>query len=247
MIFGLLFCFPGSGQSIETLLSNLKSGEEIKNTFWRGGSPTLLPDIDRKEEIKAQLRELDPTVSVEVLTAYEHEGLDLDSAAALLAIYNILLSISTMEGIEYYSASRGRMRTLFSESYCIDSPESKKRLHDPEVDSIPPYSRIYNLQRDLTFGENIYLSEYFLGGEYIMLKNRNLTTMRYLLLPMVQPNNIFTYFIFIPSGNKLIFYGLTSAHTLKFFGLERTREASFYNRLKAIYGWFIDRLNAELF
>jgi len=29
---------------------------------------------------------------------------------------------------------------------------------------------------------------------------------------------------------------------MSFFGLERTREDSFYNRLKAIYGWFTERV-----
>ena len=41
-------------------------------------------------------------------------------------------------------------------------------------------------------------------------------------------------------GRNILFYGLTGGKTMKFLGLEksRSREESFYHRLKAIYGWY---------
>ncbi len=203
-----------------------------------------MPSLDITQEIKDEITELNPNISVEVLNIYENSNLSLETDEALVTIYNILLSVSTMEGIEYYSASRKRMRTLFSESYCIDSPVTKIRVHDPEVDSIPPYAKIYTFQKDLTFGENIYQSEYRFNGKYILMKSRNLTTMRFLFLPMVKPNNSVNYFILIPSGNRLIFYGISCLRTLSFFGIEKKRAASLYNRNKAIYGWFLSRLES---
>ena len=146
-----------------------------------------------------------------------------------------------MEGIEYYSASRKRMRTLFAQSYVIDGPEKQERVPDPLVREIPAYSRLYIFQEDLTFGENVYRSEYRYSEQYFFLTNRNTTTMRYFLLPMVRPEQSVTYILLVPAGKELLFYGATGAHTMGFFGLERKKEESFYNRLKAIYGWFTER------
>jgi hypothetical protein len=43
----------------------------------------------------------------------------------------------------------------------------------------------------------------------------------------------------------MLFYGAVGAHTMSLLGLARSREDSFYNRLKAIYGWFTDRMAAS--
>ena len=250
MLLLLLSFTPGFGDSAaekvlgERLLSDLISKGELTRTFWEGGSVTLIPDLDITHKIEDEITRLNPNISVEVLTIYESSNLNLETEEALLTIYNILLSVGTMEGIEYYSASRERMRILFSESYCIDSPESQIRVHDPVVDSIPPYAKIYTFQKDLTFGQNIYQSEYRFSGEYILMKSRNLTTMRYLFLPLVKPNNSVNYFILIPSGNRLVFYGVSCLRTLSFLGLEKKRAASLYNRNNAIYNWFITRLES---
>lgn len=224
------------------LLPALKAEGELVHTFGEGETPALIPEIEIKEEIEAEISELKPTIAVEVLILYESGNMNLDSTEALLSIYNILRSVSTMKGINYYSASRKRMRTLFTESYVVDSPELKNKLNDPLIQIIPPYSKIYTFQKDLTFGENLYISEYHFGGNYIMVKNQNITTMRYLFLSMVKPKNSRNYLILIPIENQLIFYGLTCLRAFNFLGLEKRRKNSLYNRTKAIYGWFIDRL-----
>ncbi len=224
------------------IFSGLMANGEVTHTIWENDDLTLLPNLDLEEEIRAEVAELKPTVGVEVLTIYESGSIELKSPENMLAIYNILRSISTMKGIEYYSASRGKMRTLFEESYVIDSPESPTRMEDPLVETIPRHSKIYTFQKDLTFGENVYQADYFFSGDYFLLKNLNLTIMWYFIFPMIKEKAIVNYFIIIPAGDKLVFYGLICARTLKFLGLEKSRAASFYNRSKAIMTWFINSL-----
>jgi hypothetical protein len=55
---------------------------------------------------------------------------------------------------------------------------------------------------------------------------------------MVQPTQSLTWLVLIPHEGNLLFYGLACARTASLLGLEKTREDSFYNRLKAIYGWY---------
>ena len=230
----------------EKVRKELYSSGEIKHTFWKKGSPTLIPDIPLKNTILQELADLKPTMSVEVITRHEAGLGNLQSEGGRLSLYNTLRSISTMEGIEYFSASRNRMRTLFRKSYVIDSPENKQKLPDPLTDHIPAYSKIYIYQHDLTFGKNINSVEYFAYGDHLIMKISNLNPMRYFFIPMVKTGNIINYFIFMPQEKDLLIYGLSSVHSLSFFGLEKRKEASFYNRIKAISSWLLATLPSQV-
>jgi hypothetical protein len=248
--FALLLLLPGlcpADSAVESLLpaslyDRLVSEGELRNSLHGDSPPQLIPEVSARREIQARIRELELTVGTEVLSLYKNEAVDFDSPESRLRIYNILRSLSTMKGIQYYSASRQRMRTLFAESYVVDGPDGQKRLPDPVVEEIPAYSRLYALQEDLTFGENIYVTEFRYPGDYFLLDSTNLTTMHYFFLPMVQPENSVTLILLIPAGEQILFYGAIGANTRRFLGLARSREDSFYNRLKAIYGWFSERM-----
>ncbi|UCF97173.1 MAG: hypothetical protein JSV89_18675 [Spirochaetaceae bacterium] len=224
------------------LLEQLLSEGELRNSLQAGSPLTLIPDVAARLEIEERIRAVGFSVGTEVLLMYRDETVDFDAPDSRLKIYNILRSISTMRGIEYYSASRKRMRTLFAQSYVIAGPDSTEPLPDPLVREIPANSELYVFQEDLTFGDNVYLWEYRYSGEYFLMVNRNLTTMRYFLLPMVKPLESVTFILLIPAGSEILFYGITGARTMRLLGLERSREDSFYNRLKAIYGWFSERM-----
>jgi hypothetical protein len=247
----LLLCpaFSPADTAIETLLpapifERLLREGELRNSLHRDNAPQLIPDVAERPEIESRIRELGLTVGTEVLSVYKNEAADFDSYESRLRIYNILLSMSTMKGTQYYSASRERMRTLFAESYVVDGADTQNRLPDPVVREIPPVSKLTVLQEDLTFGENLYAMELRYSGELFLLDNTNLTTMNYLFFPMVRPGNSVTVILLIPAGEQLLFYGAIGAHTVRLLGLARSREDSFYNRLKAIYGWFTQRVDA---
>jgi hypothetical protein len=227
------------------LYNRLVNQGELRNSLHGDSPPQLIPEVAARREIEARIRELELTVGTEVLSVYSNESVDFDSPENRLRIYNILRSMSTMKGIQYYSASRERMRTLFAESYVVDGPDGEQRLPDPVVLEIPSYSKLYALQEDLTFGENIYATEFRYSGDHFLLDSTNLTTMHYFFFPMVKPENSVTLILLIPAGEEILFYGAVGAHTMRLLGLARSREDSFYNRLKAIYGWFAESIDAN--
>jgi hypothetical protein len=247
LLLSAVLCPADTG--VDTLLtpqlySRLLSEGELRNSLHGDSPPQLIPDVTARREIEAKIRGLEFSVGTEVLSVYRNEAVDFDSPESRLQIYNILRSMSTMKGIQYYSASRERMRTLFAESYVVDGPDAEKRLPDPVTREIPAYSKLYVLQEDLTFGKNIYATEFRYSGDYFLLESTNLTTMHYFFFPMVKPENSVTLILLIPAGEQLLFYGAIGAHTMRLLGLARSREESFYNRLKAIYGWFTQRTTA---
>jgi hypothetical protein len=151
-----------------------------------------------------------------------------------------------MQGLQYYSVTRDRMRTLFAQSYVVTDPESLHRVPDPLVAEIPPYNKQYIFQEDLTFGKNVYSAGYLSRNEGFVLEYRNLTQMRYYFIPMVKPQDSLTVIMVIPLGEDLLFYGVMAAHAVSLFGLERSREESFYNRLNALYGWYVREVEGRL-
>ena len=219
-------------------LKELLNGSELRRSVGPGRLPQLLPAISLRERILRETASLSPTIGTEVLLLDPVNAAELESGPSLLKLYNLLRSVSRMKGIEYYSMSWKRMRTLFLESYAVDDPIAMNRLPDQLVEEIPPSAFLYILQKDLNFGQNIYRSEYICEEGILALRNENLTPMRYLGMTLVPPLQSLTWLVLIPQGGNLLFYGLSCARTARFLGLEKNAENSFYNRLKAIYGWF---------
>ncbi|MFW5718186.1 MAG: DUF6675 family protein [Spirochaetota bacterium] len=190
-------------------------------------------------QIESDLRALDPKIGVEVLFVVDAppgmNGVDHD-------VMTTLQSISTMEGIEYYSASRERMRTLFHESYVIAGPDDRTRRPDPVVESTPQSDLIHIFQRDSSFGRNVLEVTYTIDEGAVRLRMRNLTRMLYQgIIPAVGPQALGLNLVVVPLGERLLFYGNSAARPISLLGMEARVQRSFYNRLVALYRWFLDQ------
>jgi hypothetical protein len=219
----------------------LAAAGELRGSLSSGASPKLLPLLPRRAQILQEVRDHRLTVGVEVLAVFEGPGAALDTPEALRELYNLMHAMSGMKGLEYYSASRRRMRTLFTESYAIDDPVNRRPIPDRVFrGEIPAEDLSYLYQEDLTFGGTVYRVECFFEDGVLSLKTSNLTPMRYLGIPMIREGEALTWLCLAPFGGTVLFYGLTGGKTISFLGLEksRSREDSFYYRLKALYGWY---------
>jgi len=152
-----------------------------------------------------------------------------------------------MTGIEYYSASRGYMRTLFYESYIIDSPDDRNRLPDPVWQVVPEHDQLYIYQRDSSFGKNILQLDYRADGDAILLTMRNLTRMLYRgIVPAVGPEQLILHIVVMPVGDYLLFYGSSGADPIGLLGMEERARTSFHNRILALRNWYLGQLETEL-
>jgi hypothetical protein len=220
---------------------------EITRFFEADGIPRFLPLVpsDIRDAVLSEMNSLDSNIGVESIFFLKTPGFQRNFSHVNLyhlMIYNKLRSISTLSGLEYFSASRGRMRTLFKEAYVIDDPGSQRMLPDPLVDRIPGKETLFIYQQDMTFGENTSEAVYRFSDPVISLSLKNLTVMRYLLVPFIQEKNMQTHLMVIPRGDYLLFYGYIGVKTIKLLGLEKKKNDSFYNRLKALFTWFKESL-----
>lgn len=261
-ILVLLAALPATAQqlTLEDVLpsisaedrSSLLAEGELLRFHGEGMSPGLLPNTELTAGIARKLISGDLNIGIEGLFFTSADSLppgykSMPAEQRELVLYNILRSVSTLQGLEYYSASRDEMRLLFEESWVISDPDnSKEALPDPLVTTIPSRDSLYIHQKDKSFGSNQSEMNFLAGSGAFASDVINISTMRYKgIFKVVDPENMQVHLIVVPVEEGLLMYGTMSAKTrnVKAF-LDRARD-SFTNRVVALTGWYRLRLDEE--
>jgi len=219
--------------------NRLRSGS-VSETQMGKPALKLLPALPELRQFVANsMTALEPTLAVETLYLYKKPdfaaGWD-DSRRA--ALFNQMLALSTLTGIEYFSASRNTMRTFYEYSSVIDSPSSKKPLPDPVFERPPAQYTLYARQKDLTFGDNIYRYEYTAVENALFFIQENMTSMNYGIIPAVGKNRLRSVLAVIDCGDFLLIYAVSMAKAASVPGMTDRIGNSFKNRADAVYKWF---------
>ena len=257
---------PGFSQNAETLpvlndvlpslssadLSALMNDGELLRFQGDGVSPGLLPDTNLTAGIARQMIAGDLNIGIEGLFFTPFDELpknyqEMTPEERRITLYNILRSVSTLQGLEYYSASREEMRLLFEESWAIaDLKKPKEALPDPLVSSIPGEDTIIIHQKDKSFSNNESSMTFRAGINAFAADIINLTPMRYKgFIKIAKPGNMQIHLIVVPVEEGLLMYGTMSAKTLNVKAFLERAQDSFTNRVIALTGWYRTRLNEE--
>ena len=137
----------------------LMTDGELLRFHGEGVSPGLLPETGLTSAVARQIIAGNMNIGIEGLFFTPLDELPSGFSETLpgereLILYNIMRSVSTLQGLEYYSASRDEMRLLFEESWAVEDEDSKEPLPDPLVSAIPAEDSIYVHQKDKSFGKN---------------------------------------------------------------------------------------------
>jgi hypothetical protein len=206
----------------------------------------LLPDLpELRQFVTGSMTALEPTVTVETLYLYTKHGSSAASwnDAQRAALFNQMLAISTLTGIEYFSASRNKMRTFYEYSSVIDDPSTKKPLPDPVFEQPPTQYTLYARQKDLTFGDNIYRYDYTAAKDALFFIQENMTSLNYGIITAVGKNRLKSVMAVIDCGEHLLIYAVSMAKAASFPGMADRIGNSFKNRADAVYKWFASGAN----
>lgn len=162
-------------------------------------------------------------------------------------IANILCSISSLKGLEYYSHSRKKMRLLYKDSYIVKKVGAKGKIEyvkmpDP-VSKLSDGTSFFVFQEDLTFGKNIYEFKYFLDASAVALMVVNTEPLYYSIFKALDAKDLNSILIAYDLGDYLLLYTATRAKFKKIIGLENKVKNSFMARLDAMGKWFIAKYN----
>ena len=216
------------------------NADSITETQLKEPKLKLLPQhSDLRKFVNEVMSALGPNVAVETLYLYKKpipsNGWD---EAQRMALFNRILTLSTLTGIEYYSASRGAMRVFYESSSVIDGPNTKKPLPDPQYAQMPGSLTLYARQKDLTFGDNIYRYDFRTTDSAFFFAQENLTALTYGIIPAVGKNKLQSVFAVIDCGDSLLIYAVSMAKTASVLGMGDRIGNSFGNRAEAILEWF---------
>jgi hypothetical protein len=245
---------------LETLVSaahaaqlRASSGELITETQLRNPVPGLLPNNNELLEFVTVTRNaLNPSIMVEALFLYEKPGNFHTPSGSWdekqkTGVFNQIIALSTLTGTQYFSASRNAMRTFYEYSSIIDGPQTRNPLPDPVYTQLPETLTLFAMQKDLTFGNNVYRYYYVNSNNIIFFAQENVTSLSYGIIPAIGRNNLHSVVSLIDCGDSILIYVISMARAASLPGLGDRISNSFNNRAQAILKWLTGRLDSELF
>src|SRR5512133_845147 len=212
-------------------------------TSFSKGQPQvdLCPDPAAGADITRTLGTSQANIGIQTLVvAVMPVGL-LSREGRTLVLYNRLHQFRTMAGIQYFSSTRGKVRTLFTTSHVVQAPGDRNPLSDPQYSAIEPTHDLFLEQDDSTFGKNLYaVTVKGHKGGSIQLTMSNVERVWWGILPVLGPGALKLTMVVKASadGKYLYFYGNVGIGANKVHGMEEQVRTSFYNRVIALYHWF---------
>jgi hypothetical protein len=249
-MFFLAAAVTGSSATLEELIgadraAELTASNPLTEVQHRNPLPRLLPRDDRlQRRIDQEIEAVDPSILVESLYRYEkpaHASRETWTEAERSGLYNACLSISSLEGIEYFSFSRDRMRTFYETSTVIDNPDTKRPRPDPAYAAPPAELRIYARQKDLTFGDNIYQYTYYAYPHSFVFVQENISVINVGPIIVAGKNRLRSVVAVLDAGDSLLVYMASMAKAASFPGMKDRMGRSFSSRAEAILTWFAGR------
>jgi len=246
----LLLILPGTGSfalSLESLLPDsivrqlVQSGEVNRERF-----DTAVLSMTPRFDVLGRLIDsrrigLDPNISVEFLRLYKKPSSESWTAQQRTELYNGILAVSTLKGLEYFSKSRNRMRLLYETSAVIDGPSSKNPRPDPVYGTIPAETSVFVQQKDLTFGDNVYKFTYYAGESSFIVVQENITALTYGPVTVVDKNRLQSVVAVLDCGPSLLIYAASMAKASMLPGMKQRAGESINNRLEALLSWFFQK------
>ena len=245
-----LFLAASEGALIsEELSEQLSRGEVLSRAHFNKSPLELTPDDPYLKKTIAEITEtLAPSLIIESLCIYQKpkDARPFLSSGEKTRLFNGIVSLSTLTGLRYYSASRKEMRLFYEQSVVIDAPGTKKAIDDPvfTAQNLPAHWTLYAKQKDLTFGENIYQFDFTIQERSILFVQTNLTAMYYGIIPVLGKNKLRSIVAVLDTKGAFLIYMVSMADAISFPGMKNRVGASFAARSEAVLGWFTRKADA---
>ncbi|MCL1815826.1 MAG: hypothetical protein FWG27_08430 [Treponema sp.] len=248
--FSALFTLLGTGvfaQSLESLLPEdlikqlVQSGTVNRERF-DTAELRMVPRYPALERLlDAKRAGLNPNISIESLQLYKKPSSGNWTAEEKSDLCNGIFAISTLKGLEYFSKSRNKMRTLYETSTVIDGPDTKNPRPDPSYRTPPAELSVFVRQKDLTFGDNVYQFTFYADETAFIIFQENITTLSYGPVPVVDKNKLRSVVAIIDCGPYLLIYTASLAKASMLPGMKQRAGESISNRAVALLSWFTQK------
>jgi len=229
--------FPGR----PSVARELRTSGEVTSSMTDGIDTSMVPQVSLSSEVRKTLEtgpDIVGTRSLFLLPFPEKEE-------PLIFLINTLTNVSSLEGIEYYSASRNRNRTLFSRAYVLSSPAGGSPAPDPTFSSLPGEFTLPVFLEDTTFGEALYELSFKTSGDCILATLTNRTPLSLGYLKVTDSGDTVFTLLAVPMNNSLLLFASGTAKPGTGVLFRGSVERSLYNRIYALKDWLEKGFAAE--
>lgn len=155
---------------------------------------------------------------------------------SISSVSKIVRSISKMKGMQYYSNTRKRYETLYTESYRIENPNSVQPVAD-DLEGSSDGKTMYLFQNEHTFGKGYYQVQYHENKKMVSMQMKNTSAMYFGIIKAVDPDKLKIVVNIIDDGDGYYVYLGMSVDFMQLAGMESKMNKSFQARLDALYNW----------
>jgi len=211
-----------------------------------GSSLTLLPNFMNRNEVLESVVNNNPNECLEMLYTMP---LPEEDENLYLFLFNKLTNFHLMEGVNYFSSSKGGMIRYLEKSFIVSKKGSKKPIEDTIYNSLPTDTSFFIYQKDSTFGSNWYKVTINVYEDAIWLSMTNINRMWYYVLPLIPSGGLKIDMIIVPKKDKLYYYTLSQLPKYKqrvIFGMGINLAGAFDHRVSALQGWFARQIYTDL-
>ena len=238
-----IFALPLENLLPETQVKQLMQSGAIDRERFDASTPGMVPRFAVLEKLlETNRKAIEPNIVVESLRLYKKPSSQaVWTASERTELFNGIIALSTLKGIEYFSKSRNKMHLLYESSVIIDGPVNKNPRPDP-VFGIPHAElSVYVRKKDLTFGDNVYEATYYSGESSFIVLLDNVTALSYGFVTVVGKNKFKTVVAIFDCGPYLLVYAASMAKAVSLPGMNERVGNSFANRAEAVLHWFSDQ------
>lgn len=150
----------------------------------------------------------------------------------------IMRSISSMQGITYYSNSKKKDRILYDKAYTISDPSSKTAVPDKNTGSADG-KELYCLLNDASFGITRYKLNYSQCEKELYTTFTTTDAFGVGLITGIKPGDLRINILVIDCGDSFLLYLAPDANCIDFPGIDKKIQDSLIARMDSIYKWFI--------
>ena len=245
--FGTVFALSAYtvDQIVEpSVLEELKASGFVQNRFYKNGDPSLklVPKTPLGEQTTVLWpKEAEaPVFIMENLYLLKKSELGDGNVSKMDTDYvsKIIRSVSKMEGMQYYSYSDKKVKTLYKECYCIAGPDDRTRVPD-DTEGSAEGKVMYCMQNDCSFGKTNYRLEYHQQEKETSAAFINVSPVYIGFVKAVNTDNLRISLSITDCGDSFVVYMLVQARFPALSIIENKMNDSFRGRLEAIYMWFI--------
>lgn len=223
-------------------VAKLLNGDRLSATAGATQELYFMPKSLLINSIRQSLISKAPTTLVEA--AYYIPKIKANSISSL---YNSLLDVKTLEGLEFYSRSEKKVKVLVYSAFTVDAVGSKTPMAVNKISNIPAeYSFIIN-QDDETFGNayyNVLINNDRKTNE-IAMRITNVSSLKQKGIKMAGVGDMQTCIISIPLKNGLLVYNLATNKKSPPSFVKDKMNQSLLNRLDAYKNWIVARYKAN--